>query len=57
MKATRSKGEREAEDNLEKDCRERTGQGSTDEFEYGQNGHTAEGGLDRERDGLMRLLA
>ena len=36
MKATRSKGEREAEDTLEKDCRERTGQGSTDEFEYGQ---------------------
>lgn len=28
-----------------------------DELEYGQNGSTKQGGLDRQRDGLMCLLA
>ena len=28
-----------------------------DELEYGQKGGTKQGGLDRQRDGLMRLLA
>ena len=50
-------GEREAEDDLETAKLEGTGQGSMDQLEYGQNGSTKQGGLDRQRDGLMRLLA
>lgn len=50
-------GEREAEDDLETAEREPVGQGSMDELEYGQNGGTKQGGLDRQRDGLMCLLA
>jgi len=51
------KGEREAEDDLEKDCQERTIRGRVDELENGQISGTKQGGLDRQHDGLMCLLA
>lgn len=46
-----------AEDDLEKDCQERTIRGRVDELENGQIGGTKQGGLDRQRDGLMCHLA
>ena len=49
------KSEREAEDDLEKDCQERTIRGRVDELENGQIGGTKQGGLDRQHDGLMCL--
>ena len=36
-RARGSKGEGKIEDDLEEDCRERTGQSRLDELEYGQN--------------------
>ena len=51
------KSEGKGEDDLEEDCRERTGQGRLDKLEYGQNSSPKQGGLDWQRDGLMRLRA
>ena len=54
----RPKGRRATEktkDGFEKDCRERTRQDRLDEL--GQNGGTKQSGLERKRDGLMRLPA
>ncbi|KAJ7388248.1 hypothetical protein OS493_038962, partial [Desmophyllum pertusum] len=50
------KAERETEDDLEKDRRERVEHGRVDELECGQSGGTEQGGLVRQRDSLLCLL-
>ena len=50
------KAERETEDDLEKDRRERVEHGRADELECGQSGGTEQGGLVRQRDSLLCLL-
>jgi len=51
MNTRRSKSEREAKDNLEKDA------GGVEELGSSQSGGTEQGVLVGKRDGLMRLLA
>ena len=53
----RSKSEREAKDNLEKDGGEGKKQGGVDELGSSQSNGTEQGVLVGKRDGLMRLLA
>ena len=57
MDAGGSKGEREAKDHLEKDCREGERQSRVEELECGQGSGARQRVLGKERDGLMRLLA
>ena len=57
MDTKRSKSEREAKDNLEKDSGEGKKQGRVEELGSSQSGGTEEGVLVRKCDGLMRLLA
>jgi len=53
----RSKSEREAKDNLEKDGGEGKKQGGVEELGSSQSSSTKQGVLVGKRDGLMRLLA
>ena len=55
MDTGRSKGERETKDFLEKDCQKRERQGGVEEL--GQGGGRQQGGLGRQCDSLMHLLA
>ena len=57
MDTRRSKSEREAKDNLEKDGGEGKKQGGVDELGSSQSNGTEQGMLVGKRDGLMRLLA
>jgi len=57
MDTRRSKSEREAKDNLEKDGGEGKKQGGVEELGSSQSDGTEQGVLVGKRDGLMRLLA
>ena len=52
MDARESKGERETNEDMEKNCGKRAKQGRMGELECGQSGGTEQGGLGRQRDGL-----
>ena len=57
MDTRKSKSEREAKGNLEKDGGEGKKQGGVEELGSGQSGGTEQGVLVGKRDGLLRLLA
>ena len=57
MDAGGSKGERDTEDHLEKDCREGERPSRVEELECGQGSGARQRVLGKERDGLMCLLA